>query len=329
MTIEANRAGRLGPRGALTLSVCAAASSSASGTFGKALVLSGWSTGGVLLPRTMLAVLVLLPWALWAARRHGVVWRGNLRGVLVLGVVGIGGTVMCYYNAVTTLPIGVAMMVLYISPVLVLGWICVRHRERPAATTVAGAATALGGLALVVTAMGVERPSPGGLAWALGGAVCVATYFLSSDSVSPAVPPTVLACAGLTVAGACIALLGVSGLLPMRMSSAPVDLGGWSVPPIVPLLLVACLSTAFVYVAGFTAVSVLGARVTSFVALAEPIAALGVAWLLLGETPRPVQLVGCALIVLGVVLIRADSSGRLRRGVKADADRAPFLPDPG
>jgi drug/metabolite transporter (DMT)-like permease len=113
------------------------------------------------------------------------------------------------------------------------------------------------------------------------------------------------------------------------MSTAPVDLGGWSVPPIVPLVLVACLSTAFVYVAGFTAVSVLGARLTSFVALAEPVAALGVAWLLLGESPRPSQLAGCALIVAGVILIRADGSGRLRRGLKADADRAPFLPDPG
>ncbi len=329
MTVVEHPGSRLSSRPALLLSVLAAVSSSASGTFGKALIVSGWSTGGVLLVRTALAAVVLAPWALRAARRGRVRLRGNLCGILLLGVVGIAGTVICYYNAATTLPIGVAMMILYVSPVLVLGWVCLRHRERPAARTVLGAATAIAGLVLVVAAMGLDQPDPGGVAWALGGAVCVATYFLASDQMSASVPPSALACTGLAVATVGIGALALLGLLPVRFSAAEVELGSWSVPPIVPLLLVACLSTAFVYVAGFVAVGVLGARMTSFVGLAEPIAALGVAWLLLGETPRPVQFLGCGLIVGGVILIRSDVSGRLRRGVKADADRTPFLPDPG
>lgn len=320
----------LGVRPALTLAVAAAVASSASGPFGKSLILGGWSTGGVLLSRTGLAALLLLPAAVWLAMRRRVDLRQNLGGIGVLGTVGIAGTVVCYYNAVTALPVGVAMIVLYISPVLVLAWLWLRHCERPAARTLAGAAVSIGGLSLVVAAMGMARPpSPDGLAWAFGGALCVATYFIASDRMTGSIPPVVLACAGLMVSTVVIGSLGVVGLLPLRIGREPVQLGDWTVSPVLPLAMVVCVSTAFVFVAGFTAVRVLGARVTSFVALAEPIAALAFAWVLLGEVPRPLQLVGAALVVVGVLLIRTDRSARVRRSLKADEDTEPFLAEPG
>ncbi|GAA1949015.1 EamA family transporter [Nocardioides panacihumi] len=312
---------RLGARSAIAVEVVAAVSSSASGPFGKALILSGWSAGGVLLVRTCLAALLLLPPAWWAARRHGTDLRRSLGGVTVLGVLGITGTVVCYYNALARLPVGVAMMLLYLSPVLVLGWVWIRHGERPAATTCLGAVVAIGGLVLVVAAMGVQRPSLSGIGWALGGAGCVATYFLTSDRMTASVPPVVLACAGLSVASVSIGLLVAVGLLPFQAVGAAVDLGGWIVSPVLPLVLVVLLSTVFVYVAGFAAVRVLGARMTSFVALAEPIAALGSAWLLLGEVPRPLQLTGAAFVVAGVVLIRSD------RPIERSSRRRPPAPD--
>lgn len=314
---------------AIAIEVVAAVSSSASGPFGKSLILSGWSTGGVLLVRTCLAALVLAPLAWWSLRRDAIDLRRNVGGILVLGVLGITGTVVCYYNAVARLPVGVAMMLLYLSPVLVLIWVWLRHGERPAGTTVVGAMIAIGGLVMVVAAMGLRSPSPVGIAWALGGAACVATYFLASDRMTASIPPVALASAGLSVAAVAIGLLVATGLLPFRVAGTPVDLGGWRVTPIVPLVLVVLLSTVFVYVAGFTAVRVLGARVTSFVALAEPIAALGMAWLLLGEVPRLLQFAGAGLVVAGVVLIRSERSVHLRRWLKLDENRSQFLADRG
>ncbi|TDB85926.1 EamA/RhaT family transporter [Actinomadura sp. KC216] len=294
---------------AVVLGVAAAVASSASGPFGKSLIEAGWSAGGVTVLRTALAALVLLPAAFMAATRRRFALRSNLGGIVVLGVVGIAGTVTCYFHALATLPVGVAMMVLYTSPVLVLGWAWFRDGERPAAGTLLGAATAIGGLVLVVAAMGVNRPDPVGILWAFGGAVCAAGFFLASDRTTGAIPPVMLACAGLCVATVTIGLLGLLGVMPVRIDDAPVDLGGRTVPVAVPLVLVVGVSTIFVYVAGLAAVDLLGARVTSFVALAEPVAALCLAWALLGETPRPVQLVGVSLVVAGVVLIRGDRSG--------------------
>lgn len=319
----------LRPGEAVLIEISAAVASSASGPFGKALIDAGWTAGGVLLVRMTLSATVLLIPTLWIARPLLSDLAENATGILLLGIVGICGTVVCYYHAMSDLQVGVALMVLYTAPVIVLAWLWIRHRERPARSTLFGAVVVLTGLTLMVGALDLGGVSYAGVAWALGGALCVATYYVTTDQVTGSIPPIALACSGMWVAVAAIGALVLSGALPFHVSRAAVDLGGWLVPPVVPLLLVGCVSTVYVYIAGFTAVSVLGARVTAFIALAEPICALGVAWLLLGERPGVVQVLGCGLVVVGVILIRADGSGRLRRGVKADDTTTPFLPDPG
>jgi len=50
----------------------------------------------------------------------------------------------------------------------------------------------------------------------------------------------------------------------------------------------------------------LGSKVASFVSLTEVLFAVIWAWLLLGELPGPIQLLGGLLIVGGVVLVRVD-----------------------
>jgi drug/metabolite transporter (DMT)-like permease len=52
----------------------------------------------------------------------------------------------------------------------------------------------------------------------------------------------------------------------------------------------------------------LGAKVASFVALTEVLFAVLFAWLVLAELPMPVQLVGGALIVAGVIAVRTDET---------------------
>ncbi|HMU36928.1 MAG TPA: EamA family transporter, partial [Marmoricola sp.] len=66
-----------------------------------------------------------------------------------------------------------------------------------------------------------------------------------------------------------------------------------------------CLVTAAIaYVAGIVASRLLGARVASFVALTEVLFAIAWAWFLVGEATRPVQLVGAALVLGGVVVVK-------------------------
>jgi drug/metabolite transporter (DMT)-like permease len=79
----------------------------------------------------------------------------------------------------------------------------------------------------------------------------------------------------------------------------------WAVP-VIGLSLVAA---AIAYATGIVASRMLGAKVASFVGLTEVLFAVLVAWLLLGQAPGAVQLVGGAVVLIGIALVRADESG--------------------
>ena len=93
------------------------------------------------------------------------------------------------------------------------------------------------------------------------------------------------------------------------------------------------IAAATPYVTGIVAARVLGAKLASFVGLSEVLFAVLFAWVLLGELPRPVQLVGGLFILAGVVVVRAKSPARsgsaggtpLRRSA-AEADLAVGVP---
>jgi len=294
----------LGP--AVALSVSALVASSTSGSFAKSLLEAGWSVGAVTLLRMGLATIVLAPFAGWLLLTRRARLRGSLRGVLAVGTLGATGTTVCYFNAVALLPVGIAMMGLYTSPVMVLLWVWLRHGRRPDLWTVAGAVVAIGGVVLVVLTMGVGTPSPRGMAWALGGAVCLASFFISAAQVRADAPATVVAGAGLLVATATIAVLGMLGLVSLRTGRATVELASTSVSVVIPVALLALVPTAYTYVASMKSVKVLGARLASFLGLIELLAAVLLAWILLGEQPTARQMAGAALVIAGVTLIRSE-----------------------
>jgi drug/metabolite transporter (DMT)-like permease len=88
------------------------------------------------------------------------------------------------------------------------------------------------------------------------------------------------------------------------VTAAPAVLGGSAVPWWVVVAVLGVVTAGFAYVWGIAGTRGLGARLASFVALSEVLAALVFAWLLLGEVPRGVQLLGGVLVLAGVVAVR-------------------------
>ena len=58
------------------------------------------------------------------------------------------------------MPVGVALLLEYLGVVLVVGWLWLRHGQRPRRLTVAGAVAALAGLVLVLDLTGSARLDP-------------------------------------------------------------------------------------------------------------------------------------------------------------------------
>ncbi|QOD43295.1 EamA family transporter [Clavibacter zhangzhiyongii] len=305
----------------LVLAIVAAASFGLSGAFVKPLLESGWSPVAAVTLRALIGGAVLAPVALAQL-------RGDLRPVLrawrrVLGMalVGVAGAQGMYFAAIERIPVGTAILIEFMAPLLLVAVAWAVSRRRPAVPVLLGSVAAAGGLALVVSPSGGGALDPVGVLLAIGAMVGCAGYFAIAAQGADGLPPVALAAAGLLVAAAVLGLVGLTGILPFTGSVADVTVLGNVVPWWVPMLVVGVVATALAYGAGITGSAMLGSRLASFVGLLEVAAAGAWAWLLLGEELTALQLVGGVLIVAGIVAVRFDA--------RADAPPVGALPGSG
>jgi len=277
-----------------------------SGSFAKALLETGWTPGAAVTARLTGAALILAVPAVPALRGRWHQLRSNWVTIVLFGLIGVAACQLFYFNAVSLLSVGVALLLEYLAPVLIVLWLWGAGRKRPRPLTIAGALLSLGGLVLVLDLTGAVKVDFVGVLWGLAAAVCLAIYFFITAKENDTLPPIVLASGGLLVGAAVMWLAAATGILPMAFSTADTKLGPWTTPWWVALAGLVVLATVLAYVAGIRAARALGSKVASFVSLTEVLFAVIWAWLLLGELPVAIQLVGGALIVGGVVLVRLD-----------------------
>jgi drug/metabolite transporter (DMT)-like permease len=288
----------------LGFAMVSAASFGLSGSLARGLMDVGWSSAAAVSLRILLAAVVLAPLAIVQLRGRWHLLRRNLPLVGVYGLLAVAGCQLAFFNAVERMPVGVALLIEYMSPVAVIGWLWLTRGQRPGPRTVGGALLAVLGLVLVLDLVSGTDVDGVGIIWAFGAMVGVTVYFLISAQ-DDGLPPVVLAAAGLTVGGAALLLMGAVGVLPFAATTAAVHFGSVTVAWWLPVLALGVVTAALAYVTGIAATRRLGSRLASFVALTEVLAALGFAWVLLGQAPRSIQLLGGALVLLGVVIVKS------------------------
>ncbi|MDT5340085.1 MAG: hypothetical protein QOD90_5590 [Mycobacterium sp.] len=278
-----------------------------SGPLGKSLMEAGWSPTAAVTARlaggavamAVFATLMKPDW-LREALQH---WKT----VVAYGIVPIAGAQLCYYNAVSHLSVGVALLLEYTSPVLVVGWLWATTRRRPTNLTLAGVALAVAGIMLVLNVFAGAHINLIGVAWGLSAAVCAACYFMMSDEVTAdgtGLNSITLAAGGLIVGAATVALLGVSSLMPLTFTANDTLVAGMTTSWVVPVVAMALIPTAIAYTLGIMGIARLRPRFASLVGLAEVMFAVLAAWALLGEALTPVQALGGAVVLAGLVLAR-------------------------
>jgi drug/metabolite transporter (DMT)-like permease len=290
-------------RGTL-LVVFASFSFGASGPLAKPAMDAGLSPQEVASVRIGLAALVLL--AVVAVWRPALlrVRASDWRLLVGYGLVGVAGVQMLYFAAVSRIPIGIAMLLEFTSPILVALWVrFVRRTILPARMWV-GTLLALVGLAMVAQVWEGLRLDALGLLAGVGAALCAATYFIVGERGASTLDPLALVTWGMVVGAVAIFALAPPWSLPYEMFDAPAEFGGAQVP--VWLLLVACavVSTALAYLLSISALRDLPANVVSVLALIEPVVATGLAWLMLGQSLNLAQLAGAVILLSGATVVQ-------------------------
>ncbi len=309
-------------RTGLLFAVGSAFAFGSSGPFARSLMEAGWTptaavtarlAGGALL-MVIFATIVKPSWFREAVTHS--------RTVVSYGLIPIAGAQLCYFNAVSHLSVGVALLLEFTAPVLVVGWLWASTRRRPSTLTLSGVAMAIAGIILVLNVFSGAHINLIGVAWGLGAAVCAACYFLWSDRAATdgdGLHSITLATGGLIVGTTAVAVLGATGVMPMTFTTNDTVIAGLTTSWMVPVIALALIPTAIAYSLGIMGISRLRPRFASLVGLSEVLFAVLTAWVLVGEAVTPTQAIGGAVVLLGLALAR--------QGDRAEKLAGPSLPD--
>ncbi|GAB2822212.1 EamA family transporter [Actinocorallia aurea] len=284
----------------LLLALISALAFGSSGVAAKPLIEAGLDPLHVAWLRIAGTALLLSPLA-W--RRRALLWE---RPALLLGfgMLGIAGVQAFYFAAMSRIPVGVALLIEYLGPLLVLGWVRFVRRAPVSRFAVVGVVLAVAGMACVVQIWSGLAFDALGLAFALCAAACQAGYFLCADEGTGDDQPDPLGVITFGFLAATLALTVVARPWTMDFSvlAGSVDLGGREIQAPLPYGHLVVVATLLAYVTGVLSVRLLSAQVAGVIAYLEVVVGIVLGWLLLHEGLTPAQLAG-ALLVLGGAFI--------------------------
>lgn len=296
--------GQLSRNAGVVVAILTAVAFAGSGPFVKPLVLEGWSPAAAVWMRVTFAGLILLPISLIAARHDLAVFARRWKWIVGYGVTAIAATQLLYYTALSLMPVSIALLLQYLSPILLLLVAWAQTRHRPAWLSLGGAALSVIGLVLSLDLGSAGAVSPLGIVFGVGAAVAVCGYYLIAAAMPDDLPPVALAGGGLMLSSVVTAIVGALGLLPMTFVFGEVTLFGGRAPWWASMAVVVLVGTIVGYLGGIVAAKAIGSRLASFLGLIEVVATIAISAFMLGEIPSLVQLVGAAIVLAGVVCVR-------------------------
>ncbi len=226
-----------------------------------------------------------------------VLTRPQLARALGIGMV-LAVQSYCLYSAVARIPVALALLAFNTFPVILalVSWI--GGGDRPSRRALAAMPIALVGLALALDAFGQAGDIAGrwaeigaGVGWALGASLSFALVLFLSARWLKDVDGRLRTFYTMGMAAMLLATAGAA----TGTFDFPHDRSGWAGLALLTLLYGAAITTLFVILPRIRAVS--NAVVLSF----EPIAALALAWVILGQSVAPLQILG-AFIVIGAIV---------------------------
>lgn len=272
----------------LFLALAAAPAFGLSAILGKVALNDGAATLGLLAVRfaiatALFALLLVILKRAWPS-------RGPLVRLMVLGVIGQGGMAYFFFSALNHASAGLASLLLYLHPVLIvvgevlLGW----ERLRPA--KLVAIALAVIGCALTV---GGGGGSALGIAYAIAAAFALTGYMLAIRRYGQDVDH--YASSASLVLGATILFVVAALVFPPTLPQTAT--GWWAI------IGLAVIATVVAYLLFIAALMRLPASDVATLMTIEPIFVVIVGALVLGEAVGWMQVAGGALILSSVVLV--------------------------
>ncbi|MFD3502723.1 DMT family transporter [Streptomyces sp. NPDC058676] len=294
----------------LSLALGSALAFGGSGVAAKPLIEAGLDPLHVVWLRVAGAAVVMLP----VAVRHRALLRRRPALLAGFGLLAVAGVQACYFAAISRIPVGVALLVEYLAPALVLGWVRFVQRRPVTRAAALGVVLAVGGLACVVEVWSGLSFDALGLLLALGAACCQVGYFVlsdqGSDSGDEAPDPLGVIAYGLLVGTLVLTLVARPWTMDWSLLARSADMDGTPVAAGLLLAWIVLVATVLAYVTGVVSVRRLSPQVAGVVACLEAVIATVLAWVLLGEHLSAPQIIGGAVVLAGAFIAQSSAPAK-------------------
>jgi drug/metabolite transporter (DMT)-like permease len=256
--------------------------------------------------RTTGAFVVLFAFLALTKRESLRLRRAELPILLTFGVLGLALVQWFYFEAISRLDIGVALLIQYIAPVLVALWARFAYHEPVRRRIWAALVLSVLGIALLVQLWDGLTLDGLGVAAALGSALTFAVYILSAERAVVRRDPVSLVCYGFLFASVFWAIVQPLTSFPIDLVDDSVSLLGrlqdLSLPVWLLMTWMVVLGTTVPFALLAASLRHITASRAAITAMFEPVAATALAYAWLGESLTAYQLAGAIVVLAAIVL---------------------------
>ena len=235
-------------------------------------------------------------------------FRIKPREALLLAGYGIIGVAMCqwfYYESISRMPITISLLIEFMAPIFVVLYARFVMKQSVRNSVWLGLGLAVLGLALVAQVWLGFTLDRLGVIFAVMSMMTLIVMYILGDKASSRRDPMSLLMWAFIFASIFFAVLRPWSGFPWEALQAQVTPfeGGTDVYPIWPFFVsMVILGTLTPYILVINSIRHIGGAGASIMGMTEPPIAAIVAWIVLGEILTPIQLVGGAVMLVGIVV---------------------------
>ena len=276
------------------------------GVVAKWVLLSDISSIRLTEARTTGATILILLYLLIRKPHEIKIPRFLVRKMIIFGVIGVAAVQGFYFYSISKLPVSIALIIEFTAPIWITLYLRFVKKESVAKSMWYGLILGFGGLILVGQVWQGLTLNGLGLISSIIDALSLAFYFYQASQLRKHVSGETLVLYGMGVTAIFFAIISPWWSYPFHIFSDNITLtgrfSGHTAPGWALILWVVIMGTVVPYVLVTTAMKDINASTASIIGMLEPIFAGVFAWIMLGETFNAIQMVGGAIVLVGIYL---------------------------
>lgn len=262
---------------------------------GKAAGLNTWDRLAI---RYFGSAILLLP-VLLIMRKNFALPKGLHLRVMFISVFAFGVTSALLFFGYQYAPTGMVTVLHFIYPMVVMLLCTITGREKASKTAVVAVLVSLAGLIIIIEPWKAGAAQPLGIVLAVASAVTFALYVMGlNQSAIKKLDNMVLVFWLAFYSGAVFLVISVCHMF-IAGGHVPVDVPR-AILPALGLTVVATIGSASLFSIGNR---LIGGTTASILSMFEPVTAVLIGWLVLGEQLHPTFLVGAIMVLVSTVVI--------------------------